>query len=58
MAVDKFNDFLRFNLLNKLNSTKSGLYLMAKDWCGSKLFRYYRWPLRHLYIASWLWVNL
>jgi len=25
MAVDKFNDILDFNLLNKLNSTKSGL---------------------------------
>src|SRR6218665_496476 len=41
MAVDKFNDFLRFNLLNKLNSTKSGLYRMAKDCCGSNLFGYY-----------------
>jgi len=34
MALDEFNNFLDFNLLNKLNSTKSGLYLMAKDWCG------------------------
>jgi len=25
IAVDKFNDFLDFNLLNKLNSPKSGL---------------------------------
>src|SRR6218665_888198 len=30
MAVVKFVDFFRFNLLNKLNCTKSGLYLMAR----------------------------
>jgi len=31
---------------------------MAKDRRRSNLFRYYRRPLRHLYIASWLWVNI